>query len=263
VGLLAEEAACDDGVRLPNATEPRGVGAVGVLALDVENGEACVTRAERSGSRVGPGRCCPEEERCGGGVRAAAEWLWLCARCERQMRISELKSCESEREGQRACPHAQLGIPETAHGPTLEYHQLCLTVAPLTHLRDEGVRLLERLHRRHRRTAAAHRRRLVPQQRQHARREVVPAEVPSHGGGLHHAAAPHGRHRGAVVPAVHHHAGRRARGEQREQRRRRESQRGRAQRLEHDLSARPKRKHLASVREHERLGGSALWCGAV
>jgi exonuclease VII large subunit len=26
--------------------------------------------------------------------------------------------------GQRACPHAQLGIPETAHGPTLEYHQL-------------------------------------------------------------------------------------------------------------------------------------------
>jgi hypothetical protein len=24
--------------------------------------------------------------------------------------------------GQRACPHAQLGIPETAHGPTLEYH---------------------------------------------------------------------------------------------------------------------------------------------
>jgi hypothetical protein len=26
--------------------------------------------------------------------------------------------------GQRACPHAQLGIPETAHGLTLEYHQL-------------------------------------------------------------------------------------------------------------------------------------------
>jgi hypothetical protein len=26
--------------------------------------------------------------------------------------------------GQRACQHAQLGIPETAHGPTLEYHQL-------------------------------------------------------------------------------------------------------------------------------------------
>jgi hypothetical protein len=22
------------------------------------------------------------------------------------------------------CPHAELGIPETAHGPTLEYHQL-------------------------------------------------------------------------------------------------------------------------------------------
>ena len=26
--------------------------------------------------------------------------------------------------GQRAWPHAQLGIPETTHGPTLEYHQL-------------------------------------------------------------------------------------------------------------------------------------------
>jgi hypothetical protein len=26
--------------------------------------------------------------------------------------------------GQRACQHAQLGVPETAHGPTLEYHQL-------------------------------------------------------------------------------------------------------------------------------------------
>jgi hypothetical protein len=26
--------------------------------------------------------------------------------------------------GQRACQHAQLGIPETAHGPTLEYRQL-------------------------------------------------------------------------------------------------------------------------------------------
>jgi hypothetical protein len=26
--------------------------------------------------------------------------------------------------GQRACPHAQLGIPETTHGPTLEYRQL-------------------------------------------------------------------------------------------------------------------------------------------
>jgi hypothetical protein len=65
--------------------------------------------------------------------------------------------------GQRACPHAQLGIPETAHGPPLEHHQLphgssthslthtlswvyrrrltgrlwnttsCLTAAPLTH----------------------------------------------------------------------------------------------------------------------------------
>jgi hypothetical protein len=26
--------------------------------------------------------------------------------------------------GQRMCPHAQLGIPKTAHGPPLEYHQL-------------------------------------------------------------------------------------------------------------------------------------------
>jgi hypothetical protein len=26
--------------------------------------------------------------------------------------------------GQRACSHAQLGIPETAHGPTLKYHKL-------------------------------------------------------------------------------------------------------------------------------------------
>jgi hypothetical protein len=26
--------------------------------------------------------------------------------------------------GQRACQHAQLGIPETAHGPSLEHHQL-------------------------------------------------------------------------------------------------------------------------------------------
>jgi hypothetical protein len=36
------------------------------------------------------------------------------------------------RSGQRACPHAQLGTPETAHGPTLESTS-CLTVAPLTH----------------------------------------------------------------------------------------------------------------------------------
>jgi predicted lipid-binding transport protein (Tim44 family) len=44
--------------------------------------------------------------------------------------------------GQRACTHAQLGISETAHGPTLEYRQLLhsLTAAPLTHcrMRDPG-----------------------------------------------------------------------------------------------------------------------------
>jgi hypothetical protein len=40
---------------------------------------------------------------------------------------SPSSACSSARRGcpgQRACPHAQLGIPETAHGPTLEYHQL-------------------------------------------------------------------------------------------------------------------------------------------
>jgi hypothetical protein len=34
--------------------------------------------------------------------------------------------------GQRACPHAQLGIPETAHGPTLEHQQLPQELHSLT-----------------------------------------------------------------------------------------------------------------------------------
>jgi hypothetical protein len=41
--------------------------------------------------------------------------------------------------GQRACPHAQLGIPETAHGPTLEHQQLPHNNSTHSHWSGDGV----------------------------------------------------------------------------------------------------------------------------
>jgi hypothetical protein len=84
------------------------------------------------------------------------------APCAHSSDLTNSTPSPGECSGQRACQHAQLGIPETAHGPTLEHHQLphgssthaltrpagytgdeltarhwnttsCLTAAPLTH----------------------------------------------------------------------------------------------------------------------------------
>jgi hypothetical protein len=41
--------------------------------------------------------------------------------------------------GQRAYPHAQLGIPETAHGPTLEHHHIVSLVTAPPHRRAAVV----------------------------------------------------------------------------------------------------------------------------
>ena len=78
--------------------------------------------------------------------------------------------------GQRACQHAQLGIPETAHGPTLEYHELphgsathshydSQTFAYCTHLLAGGARhhdeRAQRAQRRERLAAEAEGRELL------------------------------------------------------------------------------------------------------